>query len=170
MASPILFFTENETNEKFYSNPNYKGYAKDAFDQLLIHDDKSAVNPAQHGTKSAAVYRLNIPGQNQASVRLRLKSQDALSPKPFDSFDQTLNTCQQEADEFFDSITPKGLTSDQRNVMRQAIAGMLWSKQLYFLDNDRWLREHGSNVHRNADWSHILNADVISMPDMLKEG
>ena len=164
-GTPDLLFTENETNERYYSDPNWKGYAKDAFHRYLIHDDKAAINPDEHGTKAAAVYHLTVPAHGHVSVRLRLTREDTQSQSPFGDFDKTFKTRRREADEFFNSITPQNLTSDQRSVMRQALAGMLWSKQFYFLDNDRWLREHANNVHRNAAWSHILNADVISMPD-----
>ncbi len=164
-GQPDFLFTENETNEKYYGNPAWTGYAKDAFHQFLVLGDKSAVNPDEHGTKSAAVYRVDVPAQGEARLRLRLKSEEGSSQNPFSDFDKILQTRKQEADEFYASITPQRLTPDQRNVMRQGLAGMLWSKQFYFLDNDRWLREHTNNVHRNADWSHILNSDVISMPD-----
>jgi Glycosyl hydrolase family 63 C-terminal domain len=164
-GSPQLLFTENETNEKYYSDPNWQGYAKDAFHQFVVHKNKAAVNPDERGTKSAAAYLLEVPSQGEIRTRLRLKAQDSVSKSPFADFDQLFQMRKQEADEFYSSITPTRLSPDQANVMRQALASMLWSKQYYFLDNDRWLREHGHYVHRNRDWSHVLNADVISMPD-----
>ena len=165
-GTPKFLFTENETNEKYYSDPNWEGYAKDGFHRFLIHDDKSAVNPEEQGTKSAAVYRIDVPAQGKVTTRLRLKEGGAGQRTDFDTFDQILQQRKQEADEFFASITPSKLTPDERSVMRQALAGMLWSKQYYYLDNDRWLREHGDQSNRrNKEWSHMLNSDVISMPD-----
>jgi Glycosyl hydrolase family 63 C-terminal domain len=164
--SPEFLFTENETNQRYYRDSNWKGYAKDAFHRYLIHDEKDAVNPQQTGTKSAAVYKLEVPAGGIARTRLRLRKDSVAKQPPFADFDALLAKSHKEADEFFNSITPSKLTADERMVMRQAIAGMLWSKQFYYLDNDRWLRQHANDKGvRNADWSHMLNNDVISMPD-----
>jgi hypothetical protein len=139
------------------------------------------VNPEKQGTKVAAHYRVTIaPGQS-ATVRLRLTSQStagtsgkATTPAfGFGAeFDQALATRLQEADEFYRSVTPPSVSPDAANVMRQAIAGMLWSKQFFFFDGDNWLDEHHSNpLHsgyrnaRNSEWFHMLNEDIISMPD-----
>jgi hypothetical protein len=160
-----ILFTENETNEKYYSDPKWQGYAKDAFHRYLIHNEKSAVNPEEHGTKSASVSYLYVPANQSVRMRLRLKQDASASLSAFDDFDSILQQRRQEANEFFASITPPKLSADQQNVMRQALAGMLWTKQFYFLDNDRWLSEHGGQAQRNVEWSHVLNSDVISMPD-----
>jgi hypothetical protein len=165
-GAPELIFTDNETNERLYGDPNWKGYAKDAFHRYLIHNEKDAINPQQTGTKSAAVYRLEVPAGETVRTRLRLREASLGDQGVFDDFDQVMSSRRKEADEFFDSITPPKLSADERNVMRQAIAGMLWSKQFYFLDNDLWLRQHKDDQNvRNSDWSHMLNSDVISMPD-----
>jgi hypothetical protein len=165
-GAPELLFTENETNERYYSDPNWTGFAKDAFHRYLIHEDKAAVNPALRGTKAAALYRVTVPAEDQVRIRLRLRASDTTGRDPFLDFEKVLQTRRSEADEFFASITPSSLSDDAKMVMRQAIAGMLWSKQYYFLDNDRWLKERDVSVtRRNADWSHMLNSDVISMPD-----
>src|SRR5271168_1029518 len=164
-GSPELLFTNNETNQRLYGDANWKGYAKDAFHRYLIHNETDAVNPQQTGTKSAAVYRLEIPAGQTVSIHLRLCDAASASSSPFAGFDDLLAIRRKEADEFYDSITPEKLSTDERLVMRQAIAGMLWSKQFYFLDNDLWLRQHGNQAERNEDWSHLLNSDVISMPD-----
>ena len=160
-----LLFTENETNERYFGNAQWTGYAKDAFHRFLINGEKSAINREERGTKAAAVYCIDVPPGKTVCQRLRLRRTELSLGRPFDDFDSVLRRRKKEADAFFDSITPRNLTEDERNVMRQAIAGMLWSKQYYYLDNDRWLREHGDQAHRNANWSHMLNADVISMPD-----
>ena len=163
---PELLFTENETNERLYGDPQWSGCAKDGFHRFLIHNEQTAINPEQRGTKSAALYRLEIPAQGKVSRRLRLREANTSQEDPFKTFEPIRQARWKEANEFFDSITPSKLSSDERLVMRQAIAGMLWSKQYYYLDNDLWLREHGeTHQRRNVEWSHMLNGDVISMPD-----
>ncbi len=174
-GSPELLFTENETNrQRLFGEQNKSLYVKDAFHEYLIGRNKQAINPAQIGTKSAAHYALDLqPGETQ-SVRLRLCTPDAaISNSPFGTeYDNTFHARRLEADEFYKAIMPEELSVDQRNVMRQAIAGMLWSKQYYFFDLDVWLEEHGANPLlggkrqiRNRDWYHMLNDHVISMPD-----
>ena len=132
---------------------------------------RRAVNPAHEGTKASAHYRQLVdPGQSM-TVRLRLTTQ-ALAV-PFGPWiDETLAARLKEADEFYRSVTPPSVSPDAANVMRQALAGMLWSKQFFFFDGDNWLDEHNSNpLHtgylnsRNSDWFHMMNKDIISMPD-----
>jgi hypothetical protein len=129
------------------------------------------VNPAKAGTKAAAHYGLEVPGGGSQTVRLRLSA--ARAKDAFHGFDQTFKSRIADADEFYQRVTPHSLNEDQRRVHRQAMAGMLWSKQFYYFDLEKWLREHQShplfqssrqNV-RNTEWFHMLNADVISMPD-----
>jgi hypothetical protein len=164
-GSPELVFTENDTNERRYTDPNWKGYAKDAFHHYLIQKEKDAINPQQTGTKSAAVYRLEVPAGQVVHTRLRLRKTTPGDKDPFADFDRVLAQRRSEADEFYDSISPSKLTADEKLIMRQALAGMLWSKQFYYLDNDLWLRQHGGKADRNQDWPHILSSDIISMPD-----
>src|SRR5205807_5069385 len=112
-----------------------------------------------------------IPAGGSQIVRLRLSQ--PLPADPFVTFDQTLSARLAEANEFYDRITPSSLSEDERRVHRQALAGMLWSKQYYYFDLDRWLQEHeahpllGSSDRyvRNTEWFHMLNSDIISMPD-----
>jgi hypothetical protein len=165
-----LLFTENESNaSRLWSQPNPTPYVKDAFHEYVVSGNKSAVNPAKTGTKAAAHYMVSVPAHGSTVIRLRL----AQKGKGFADFDQVFTQRQAEADEFYDRITPKNLTDDERNVHRQALAGMLWSKQFYYFDLDKWLLEHdshpilsaGSKKVRNQEWFHMLNADVISMPD-----
>jgi hypothetical protein len=171
-GAPELLFTENETNsQRLWSTPGASPYAKDAFHTYLISGLKDAVNPNRAGTKAAAHYVLEVPAGESQTVRLRLGSGSV--QKPFADFDQVFNLRQVEADEFYNRITPKSLKEDERRVHRQALAGMLWNKQFYYFDLERWLDEHnshplvaaGSGGVRNVDWYHMLNADVISMPD-----
>ena len=167
-----LLFTENESNaSRLWGQPNPSPYVKDAFHQYVISGVRDAVNPSKSGTKAAAHYVLEVPAGGSKDVRLRL------SPKPttgaFGTFDRIFNSRLADANEFYVRIIPKQLSEDERRVYRQAVAGMLWSKQHYYFDLDRWLTEHdahpllGSNKGncRNADWFHMLNDDVISMPD-----
>jgi hypothetical protein len=171
-GQPELLFTENETNqERVFNKPSASPFVKDAFDSYLVHGNTQAVNPSRTGTKAAAHYFLTIPAGGREVVRLRLRS--VQEPEPAQNFDQIFVTRIGEADEFYDSITPISLTPDQRLVMRQALAGLLWSKQYYGFDLDVWLSEHGyvsalrfrGRDLRNTQWYHMVNDDVISMPD-----
>jgi hypothetical protein len=176
-ARPEMLFTENETNvSRVFGGDNPSPHVKDAFHDYLIHGMNQAVNPEQTGTKAAAVYRLKAqPGQG-VSIRLRLTNREFNGDggQPFDdSFDATFVTRKQEADAFYSAVIPANLSDDGKNVMRQALGGMLWSKQFYHFDVRTWLngdpaqpappesRRHG----RNHGWQHLYNADVISMPD-----
>jgi hypothetical protein len=178
-----LLFTENETNNArlFPEHPNASPYVKDGIDAFVVHGRREAVNPARQGTKVAAHHRLTIgPGQS-ATVRLRLANRAPASERqgaereasPFGrKFDEIMSIRLREADEFYRSVTPTSASADQAHVMRQALAGMLWSKQYYYFDADQWLEEHkahplhhGSRPFRNREWFHMVNRDVISMPD-----
>ncbi len=173
-GAPDLLFTENETNfQRLYGSPNGPAFAKDAFHQYLLHGEKAAVNPGQEGTKATAHYALQVPPGQSVTVRLRL-SADEPAGGPFGpAFEETFAERQREADEFYATVIPATLGDDAKRVMRQALAGMLWSKQWYHYDVRRWLegdptqpppppeRKHG----RNKDWMHLYNDDVISMPD-----
>jgi hypothetical protein len=129
------------------------------------------VNPSKTGTKAAAHYRLEVPAGGSKVVRLRLSAKPPADP--FANFDETFATRLADANEFYDRITPRSLSEDERRVHRQALAGMLWSKQYYYFDLDRWLNEHEAHpltgtTHRNirnTEWFHMLNSDIISMPD-----
>jgi len=165
-----LLFTENESNvRRLWGGNNPSPYVKDAFHEYVISGKKDAVNPGKTGTKAAAHYVLNVPGHGSSVVRLRL----AQKGNGFGDFDQVFVQRLGEADEFYERITPTNLSQDERKVHRQALAGMLWSKQFYYFDLDKWLLEHnshpvlssGNKKVRNTEWFHMLNSDVISMPD-----
>ncbi len=171
-GSPELLFTENESNaQRLWGQPNASPYVKDAFHQYIISGRSEAVNPAKTGTKAAAHYVLEVPGGGNKTVRLRLAA--AETKNAFGGFEKTFKNRIADADEFYDRISPNSLNEDQRRVHRQALAGMLWSKQFYYFDLEQWLREHKSHPllesvrHgvRNTEWFHMLNSDVISMPD-----
>ncbi len=171
-GSPELLFTENETNAKrLWGGSNSSTYVKDAFHEYVIAGAKEAVNPERVGTKAAAHYQLEIPAGGSRVVRLRLSKDPAADA--FSNFDKIFAARITEADEFFDRVTPRTLSEDERRVHRQALAGMLWSKQFYYFDLDKWLDEHqahpligsGHRTARNTEWFHMLNRDIISMPD-----
>jgi Glycosyl hydrolase family 63 C-terminal domain len=178
-----LLFTENETNHErlFAGYKNESAYAKDGINNCVVQGDQGAVNPEKQGTKVAAHYHLIVaPGQS-STVRLRLtgpvQTEESGKGKTTASsfgteFDKILTVRLQEANDFYRSVTPPSISPDAAKVMRQALAGMLWSKQFYFFDGDNWLDEHHSNpLHsgyrnsRNSEWYHMLNQDIISMPD-----
>jgi hypothetical protein len=167
-----LLFTENESNAgRLWGQPNPSPYVKDAFHEYVIAGKKEAVNPGKTGTKAAAHYVLDVPAGQSEVVRLRLSAKPA--GEAFADFDQVFDARLADADEFYERITPKNLSEDEIRVHRQALAGMLWSKQFYYFDLDKWLDEHdahplmgsGKGRARNAEWFHMLNQDVISMPD-----
>jgi hypothetical protein len=170
-----VLFTENETNtERAFDQPNQQPYCKDGIIQAVVHGNTKAVNPELRGTKAAAHYRLTVPAQGTQMVRLRLTDQPPeMLRAPFgEAFEVPLQARQAEADKFYQALTPETLTQDEARVMRQALAGMLWSKQYFYYDLAEWLREHGDKPEegvraqvRNKDWFHMYNADVISMPD-----
>jgi hypothetical protein len=178
-----LLFTENETNHErlFLGHKNESHYVKDGINDFVVQGNQGTVNPEKQGTKVAAHYRLVVgPGQS-STVRLRLSSRanpgksgpSKTTASGFGTeFDKIIAARIQEADDFYRSAIPPSVSSDAARVMRQALAGMLWSKQFFFFDGDNWLDEHHSNpLHtgyrnsRNSEWFHMLNQDIISMPD-----
>jgi hypothetical protein len=172
-GKPELLFTENESNaERLWGQPNPTPYVKDAFHRYVISGAKDAVNPAKTGTKAAAHYVLDVPAGGCEFVQLRLTKGKARGGFGA-AFEEALRQRILDADEFYDRITPVSLGEDERRVHRQALAGMLWTKQYYYFDLDRWLKEHQAHPLvggqrrsvRNAEWFHMLNGDVISMPD-----
>jgi hypothetical protein len=173
-GAATLLFTENETNtQRIFGAPNRSPYVKDSLNDYVVHNRKDAVNPEQRGTKVAAYYRVIVePGGSQA-VRLRLSKAAPGEKRPLGDFDDIMNLRHKEADEFYDTVIPRSFTADQANIMRQALAGMMWTKQFYHYDVDKWLEERGCDVFkpnrkpapRNDAWHHMYNGDIISMPD-----
>ena len=168
-----LLFTENETNnERIFGIPNVSPYVKDCINNYIVHQQKFAVNPAQRGTKAAAHYLLAVPAHGSASVRLRLSNAQPVAVAKNSSFvaktiDALIDRRKQEADAFYATIIPDKATPDQALVMRQALAGMLWTKQHYIYDVYSWLHVDDTTAERprNDAWVHLSTADVISMPD-----
>ena len=172
-GQPELVFTENESNHaKLWGQTNASPHVKDAFHEYVIAKNQAAVNPDKRGTKAAAHYILEVPANGSRTVRLRLTTQTSIQ-QPFAKFDSTVSERLADADEFYNKITPHSFTEDERRVHRQALAGMLWTKQYYYFDVDRWLDEHGAHPltggeqqkARNSEWFHMLNREIISMPD-----
>jgi hypothetical protein len=182
-GEPTLLFTENETNtHRIFGVPNLSAYVKDGINNYIVHGEKRAVSPELKGTKVAAHYRLVVPPGGRQVVRLRLSdspptafagnSQGASGPFGH-AFEEVVRTRIAEADELYATVIPRSLTPDAANVMRQALAGMLWTKQFYHYDVGKWLEERGSDpfkatrkqAPRNDHWHHMYNGDVISMPD-----
>ncbi len=174
-TAPELLFTENETNvARLYGVPNPTPYVKDAFHGRVIEGAVDAVNPVEHGTKAAAWYGLMVPARSSVTVRLRLRRAEGNLPAPFGAgFDSTFAERIREADEFYADSVPPQATDEERNVLRQGYAGLLWSKQFYHYVLRDWLPGDPSQPAppagrlegRNADWTHLFNRDVISMPD-----
>jgi hypothetical protein len=169
-----LLFTENETNAlRIFGVPNQSLYVKDGINNYVVHGEETAVNPEKKGTKVAAHYRLTVkPGQCEV-VRLRLtnvrpgalaRTNGHFADLFGRHFEEILETRRKEADEFYMAVIPSSLNTDAANVMRQALAGMLWSKQFYLYDLDKWLEERGSDpfkptrkaVPRNDLWTTCI--------------
>jgi hypothetical protein len=161
-----LIFTNNATNtERLFGRPNPTPYVKDGFHNYLIHAKADAVNPAKVGTKAAALYINSVPAGTTWTVSLRLCAAAQSNVTPGVLPDGIFAKRREEADEFYRSIMPTKLSADEASVMRQALSGMLWSKQYYGYDLRRWLDEHGKQPPRNVEWRHMVNDNVISMPD-----
>ena len=173
-GQPEFLFTENETNTKrLWGVEASSRYVKDAFHDYVVGGNKEAVNPERFGTKAAARYKLHIGGGETATIKLRLTIQAPRTAALDAGFDGIFSTRAQEADEFYQAIATPGLSEDALRVQRQAFAGLLWNKQFYNYDVQRWLRgdligpepPRDRRQGRNSGWSHLRNADIVSMPD-----
>jgi hypothetical protein len=173
--APQFLFTDNETNTKeLYGTDNYTPFVKDAFHEYIVHGKTDAVNPNPVGTKVAACYKLDIHAGKEVVLRLRLSNQE-LSPQKSlgQEFDDVFAARRREADEFYAALIPTDLSSAEANVVRQAYAGLLWSKQFYHYIVNDWLEgdpqqpppPEDRKFGRNADWRHVYSRDVLSMPD-----
>ena len=172
-GAPRLLLTENETAvRRLFGDGQLEPGRKDAFHEAIVHGREDLLLPGDHGTKVGAQYRLRVPPGGRAVVRLRLV--DGAPPTPFGpEFERTFVERQREADEFYATVIPERLGEDAHRVMRQALAGMLWSKQWYHYDVRRWLEGDPAQPAppperwqgRNHEWTHLYNDDVVSMPD-----
>ena len=174
-TAPGLLFTENETNvARLYGDPNPQPYVKDAFHEAVIGGDAAAVNPDRVGTKAAFHYRLTVPAGGERVVRLRLRAATHASGKAFGpTFARVFASRIEEADAFYAERVPAAATEEERRVLRQGYAGLLWSKQFYHYVQQHWIAGDPSHQAppagrlegRNAEWPHVYNRDIISMPD-----
>ncbi len=173
-----LLFTENETNfRRLYGGDNEAAngtpYAKDGINDYVVKGIRESVNPQFLGTKASARYHFNLQPGESVTIKLRLTTKEPKLEMVGKQFDEIFTARKNEADEFYGNLQPVGLTEDLRNIQRQAFAGMLWSKQYYFYDVRRWLRGDPAQPEppkerlngRNSNWEHLLNEDIISMPD-----
>jgi Glycosyl hydrolase family 63 C-terminal domain len=171
---PLLLFTENETNSRRLWDAGVEdGFVKDAFHEYVVRGRRNAVRVNGAGTKAAAHYILSIPAGGSQTVKLRLFAEKESPEQPLGkSFDQIFEARIDEAHEFYSLLGLATLNDDERNVVRQAYAGLLWSKQFYHYIVQDWLngdpnieppesRKHG----RNVEWQHMYSRDLISMPD-----
>ena len=161
-GADALLFTENETNtSRLFGTPNASPFVKDGINECIVHGDRNAVNPRNTGTKAAAHYELRVEAAEETVLRMRLSDVPPEKLRdPFAEFQTTVVARSAEADEFYRSVTPPGVSDDAARVVRQALSGMLWSKQTYFFDAKTWLIEHGSSPFsghrrntRNRDWA-----------------
>jgi len=175
-GAPELLFTENETNfPRLFGVPARSPYVKDGINERVVGGTEDAVNSARVGTKAAAWYRASVPAGGQIALRLRLTDADpARAGAAFGlDFEEIFSRRMRDADEFYDLVIPPTLSADGRLVMRQALAGMLWSRQFYHYDVKRWLAGDptqpspapGRRRGRNREWTHLYNEDIVSMPD-----
>jgi hypothetical protein len=177
-----IFFTENETNtRRVFGTPNRSPHVKDGIHNFVVGGEAEAVNAEGRGTKCAADYCLALSAGESATLRLRLRREPEPgaadtdpAPAPFGSdFEHIVQRRREEADEFYAALTPGPLSTDERQVFRQALAGLLWTKQYYCFDVRRWLEERGAPPLsatrwpkiRNGEWFHLLGADIVSVPD-----
>ncbi|WP_075602042.1 MGH1-like glycoside hydrolase domain-containing protein [Saccharicrinis aurantiacus] len=166
--TPLWLFTNNETNhEKLGTGNNSTKYVKDAFNEFIVEHKFDSVNPDNQGTKAAAMYDLEIPAGESIEISLTLKSTNR-AKYSFKSFEETLSLRKKEADEFYNDIYPPDSSEDEQRIIRQGLAGMLWTKQYFEFDVSEWLDNYKGGPRkklRNNDWEHLKNHDIISMPD-----
>lgn len=171
-GQPELKFCDNETNQgRLYQIPNEKKFLKDAINDYVVSGDEKHLNPGEFGTKAGAVYKMRIGAGQSCEISLRL--QHAITEDPLAPCEQYMQTRKEEADEFYAAIQARVTDPDMVNIQRQAFAGMMWSKQFYYYDVERWLEGDPGRYSppvsrkkgRNSTWTHLQNYDIISMPD-----
>jgi hypothetical protein len=172
-AGAELLLTNNETNnERLFGSSNTSPYVKDGINDYVVHGKQNAINVDRLGTKFAARYPLTFAPGETKTVRLRLADRQILSDPLGASFDAIFHTRKQEADEFYQRICPFPMSEEERNIQRQAFAGLLWSKQYYNYVVHDWLNGDPNQpppperkAGRNHDWVHLFSEDILSMPD-----
>jgi hypothetical protein len=171
-GEPDLLFCENDSNgPRLYGLPGEGLYFKDGINDYVVEGRTHAINPKQQGTKVGAQYEITVKGGESSTVRVRLSQAELAAP--FAEFDHLMTARRQETDAFYDCVQERLTDPDARNVQRQAFAGMLWSKQFYYYDVAQWLDGDPAmpppspqrRANRNANWRHLHNQDLVSMPD-----
>jgi hypothetical protein len=172
-ANDVLF-TENETNtEKVTGVPNETIFVKDAFHDAVISGKNIAqLRSKKEGTKFSPVYKMNVAAGETKTIYCRLSSK-AMDNPFIKGFADIFQKRKDEANEYYAAILPQGMNEDMAQIQRQALAGLLWSKQYYHFDVETWLTtsdgitpvSDGKKYGRNSDWKHLKNQDIISMPD-----
>jgi hypothetical protein len=171
-GSGTFLFSENETNvRRLDGMQEATGYFKDAFHEFLVNGNTKAINPAQKGTKCGVHFPLEVPAGSEVKLRLRFAS--GLATPSFADFDQIMETRRRDTDEFYADLQRELPDNDAKSVQRQALAGMIWSKQFFYYDVRQWLKGDPAQPPppaerksgRNSDWTHLNNADIVSMPD-----
>lgn len=166
---PEMMMTNNETNhEGLYATENNDTYVKDAFHEYIVDKKTAAINPLLKGTKAGLHYKARLSAGASREFHFRLCKQPR--PRPFVGFKPTLDKRQRELNDFYDNIQSRQVPDELKMVQRQALAGMLWSKQFYYYDVKQWIEgDPGTSLHRhdnrNSHWQHMYNFDVMSMPD-----
>ena len=168
------FYTDNITNtEKVTGIPNATPFVKDAFHEGIIRKKNvKSLRKSTSGTKFAPIYDLNIAGGESKTIYLRLSNKE-LDNGFEEGFENIFATRKAEADDFYNAILPANISPELKNIQRQALSGMLWSKQFYHYDVERWLSTSdgitevnpGKLNGRNHEWKHLKNQNIISMPD-----
>ncbi|WP_209330699.1 MGH1-like glycoside hydrolase domain-containing protein [Lunatimonas salinarum] len=170
--NPTLLFCDNETNrEKLYHIGNQKKFLKDAINDYIVAGEKKHINPKNTGTKAAAIYKLKIPGGEKVEVTFRMQRSE--EENPLEDVDQILQDRQRDADEFYAELQSRVKDEELKMIQRQAYAGMMWTKQFYYYNVERWLEGDPGRYQppqarkngRNSNWRHLQNYDIISMPD-----
>ncbi|MEX0884356.1 MAG: glucosidase, partial [Cyclobacteriaceae bacterium] len=170
--SPEIVFCDNETNrERLYHIGNQKKYLKDGINDYVVFGDKKHLNPKNTGTKAAAIYKLTIPAGGQSEVTFRM--QHIQSEDPLNEVEKIIADRIEDTENFYNTIQEKVKDPEMKNIQRQAFAGMLWSKQFYYYNVERWLEGDPGRYQppterksgRNSNWKHLQNYDIISMPD-----
>jgi hypothetical protein len=170
---PDLLFCDNESNaQRLWGIEGRSKYPKDAINDYVVHK-ADTLNPEGRGTKAALRYLLDVPAGGEVRIRLRLAATDTDTLDLGDGFAAVMADREAEADAYFAALMPEGTTADEAAVVRTAVAGLMWGKQYYHFDVDRWLTGDSNTVApppgrrygRNSSWWHVHAADVISMPD-----
>ena len=168
-----LLFTDNETNNlRLYGTPNTTEFAKDAFHEYVVSKRADAVSPAGEGTKVAWRYRVMVPANSSETITLRLSSEAERPKTAFGkAFEELVATRREENETHYRALAPANATEAEHQVLKQAYAGLLWSKQFYYYAVREWTEGDPTQPtpaptrDRNREWQHLYNRDIISMPD-----